>query len=122
MIMRSPYIISESVLLQSLSCFFFLSWDDCFEFFSSYLKLNYNLGSCLILHSSHLYKHFSLLHILQVCHEHGVIHRDLKPENFLFADTSESAPLKSIDFGLSTFYVSGKVYIIYDFTLVLLVL
>jgi len=43
-----------------------------------------------------------------VCHEHGVIHRDLKPENFLFADGSEAASLKAIDFGLSTFYVNGK--------------
>ena len=50
--------------------------------------------------SSHLYKHFSFLHFLQVCHEHGVIHRDLKPENFLFADSSETAPLKSIWSGL----------------------
>jgi len=48
-------------------------------------------------------------YILQVCHEHGVIHRDLKPENFLFTDASETAALKSIDFGLSTFYVPGKV-------------
>lgn len=45
-----------------------------------------------------------------MCHEHGVIHRDLKPENFLFADTNEAAALKSIDFGLSTFYVPGEVY------------
>jgi calcium-dependent protein kinase len=44
-----------------------------------------------------------------VCHEHGVIHRDLKPENFLFSDASETASLKAIDFGLSTFYVIGKV-------------
>ncbi|KAF7805360.1 calcium-dependent protein kinase 24 [Senna tora] len=36
--------------------------------------------------------------ILQIC----------KPENFLFADTSESAPVKAIDFGLSTFYESGQ--------------
>ncbi|MBA0749372.1 hypothetical protein Gogos_003315, partial [Gossypium gossypioides] len=43
-----------------------------------------------------------------VCHEHGVIHRDLKPENFLFADESESAPIKAIDFGLSIFYESGQ--------------
>ncbi|KHN06216.1 Calcium-dependent protein kinase 24, partial [Glycine soja] len=50
----------------------------------------------------------TILEVCKVCHEHGVIHRDLKPENFLFADTSESAPLKSIDFGLSTFYESGE--------------
>lgn len=47
--------------------------------------------------------------ILQVCHDNRVIHRDLKPENFLFADGSETSPLKAIDFGLSTFYEPGKV-------------
>ncbi|KAG2397810.1 Calcium-dependent protein [Vigna angularis] len=47
----------------------------------------------------------TILEVCKVCHEHGVIHRDLKPENFLFADASENAALKSIDFGLSTFYV-----------------
>lgn len=54
---------------------------------------------------------YFLLYILQVCHEHGVIHRDLKPENFLFADGSENAALKTIDFGLSTFYEPGKVFV-----------
>ncbi|KAB2062316.1 hypothetical protein ES319_A10G145200v1 [Gossypium barbadense] len=48
----------------------------------------------------------TILEIVKVCHEHGVIHRDLKPENFLFADESESAPIKAIDFGLSIFYES----------------
>ncbi|OMO92792.1 hypothetical protein CCACVL1_06751 [Corchorus capsularis] len=46
----------------------------------------------------------TILEIVKVCHEHGVIHRDLKPENFLFADESETAPIKAIDFGLSIFY------------------
>ncbi|MBA0819799.1 hypothetical protein Gohar_003754, partial [Gossypium harknessii] len=50
----------------------------------------------------------TILEIVKVCHEHGVIHRDLKPENFLFADESESAPIKAIDFGLSIFYESGQ--------------
>ncbi|BAT90823.1 hypothetical protein LR48_Vigan08g162600 [Vigna angularis] len=50
----------------------------------------------------------TILEVCKVCHEHGVIHRDLKPENFLFADASENAALKSIDFGLSTFYVPGE--------------
>lgn len=58
-----------------------------------------------------------------MCHAHGVIHRDLKPENFLFADASETAALKSIDFGLSTFYVPGKVqFWFYWSTLLLLLL
>ncbi|CAL5211473.1 unnamed protein product [Lathyrus oleraceus] len=49
----------------------------------------------------------TILEVCKVCHEHGVIHRDLKPENFLFSDASETASLKAIDFGLSTFYVTG---------------
>ncbi|KAK7262571.1 hypothetical protein RJT34_30145 [Clitoria ternatea] len=50
----------------------------------------------------------TILEVCKLCHDHGVIHRDLKPENFLFTDASESASLKTIDFGLSTFYVPGE--------------
>ncbi|XVF29275.1 hypothetical protein REPUB_Repub15cG0106800 [Reevesia pubescens] len=50
----------------------------------------------------------TILEIVKVCHEHGVIHRDLKPENFLLADGSETAPIKAIDFGLSIFYEPGE--------------
>ncbi|CAL0334133.1 unnamed protein product [Lupinus luteus] len=50
----------------------------------------------------------TILEVCKVCHDHGVIHRDLKPENFLFADGSETSPLKAIDFGLSTFYEDGE--------------
>ncbi|XVE81146.1 hypothetical protein DITRI_Ditri15bG0039200 [Diplodiscus trichospermus] len=50
----------------------------------------------------------TILEIVKVCHEHGVIHRDLKPENFLLADASENAPIKAIDFGLSIFYQPGE--------------
>ncbi|XVE84594.1 hypothetical protein DITRI_Ditri17bG0025200 [Diplodiscus trichospermus] len=50
----------------------------------------------------------TILEIVKVCHEHGVIHRDLKPENFLLADASETAPIKAIDFGLSIFYEPGQ--------------
>ncbi|CAA7388024.1 unnamed protein product [Spirodela intermedia] len=39
--------------------------------------------------------------VIRMCHAHGIIHRDLKPENFLYADSSETSPLKAIDFGLS---------------------
>ncbi|ONK56846.1 uncharacterized protein A4U43_C10F13710 [Asparagus officinalis] len=46
----------------------------------------------------------TIIEIVQLCHKHGVIHRDLKPENFLFANESETAPLKAIDFGLSAFF------------------
>ncbi|XP_050258275.1 calcium-dependent protein kinase 24 [Quercus robur] len=50
----------------------------------------------------------SIIEVCKICHEHGVIHRDLKPENFLFTDTSETAQLKAIDFGLSVFYETGQ--------------
>ncbi|EPS70786.1 calcium-dependent protein kinase 2, partial [Genlisea aurea] len=50
----------------------------------------------------------TILEVVKVCHEHGVIHRDLKPENFLYANDSENAPLKAIDFGLSIFFESGQ--------------
>ncbi|CAN4100679.1 unnamed protein product [Withania somnifera] len=46
----------------------------------------------------------TILEVVQVCHKHGVIHRDLKPENFLYANASENAELKAIDFGLSIFF------------------
>ncbi|PWZ22810.1 hypothetical protein Zm00014a_035370 [Zea mays] len=42
--------------------------------------------------------------VVEACHSMGVMHRDLKPENFLFADHSEEAALKTIDFGLSIFF------------------
>ncbi|GAV90073.1 Pkinase domain-containing protein/EF_hand_5 domain-containing protein [Cephalotus follicularis] len=50
----------------------------------------------------------TILQIVKVCHEHGVIHRDLKPENFLFADGCETSQLKAIDFGLSIFFEPGQ--------------
>ena len=34
-------------------------------------------------------------------HDHGICHRDLKAENFIFADSSNDAEIKLIDFGLS---------------------
>nr|GME12613.1 calcium-dependent protein kinase 26-like [Ipomoea batatas] len=40
----------------------------------------------------------------------GVMHRDLKPENFLFVGEEEDSPLKTIDFGLSTFFKPGDVF------------
>ncbi|KAG1327599.1 calcium-dependent protein kinase 8 [Cocos nucifera] len=50
----------------------------------------------------------TIVEVVQICHKHGVIHRDLKPENFLFANKSEDAPLKAIDFGLSVFFKPGQ--------------
>ncbi|ONM32560.1 Calcium-dependent protein kinase 24 [Zea mays] len=43
----------------------------------------------------------TIMEVVLHCHKHGVMHRDLKPENFLYANTSETSPLKVIDFGLS---------------------
>ncbi|KAK1400512.1 Calmodulin-domain kinase CDPK protein [Heracleum sosnowskyi] len=50
----------------------------------------------------------TMLEVVKVCHDYGVIHRDLKPENFLFASEDENAPLKAIDFGLSIFFKPGE--------------
>lgn len=46
----------------------------------------------------------TILQVVKVCHEHGVILRDLKPENFLYANDGENSAIKAIDFGLSTFF------------------
>ncbi|GER40675.1 calcium-dependent protein kinase, partial [Striga asiatica] len=54
--------------------------------------------------------HYTERAAAHVCHEHGVIHRDLKPENFLYANDSENAPLKAIDFGLSIFFQPGQLF------------
>ncbi|KAL1827088.1 hypothetical protein ACET3Z_005500 [Daucus carota] len=52
----------------------------------------------------------TMLEVVKVCHEHGVMHRDLKPENFLYANQDENAPLKAIDFGLSIFFEPGQLF------------
>lgn len=50
----------------------------------------------------------TIVEVVGLCHDHGVIHRDLKPENFLFANKKENSPLKAIDFGLSIFFKPGE--------------
>ncbi|EYU46253.1 hypothetical protein ABFS82_04G059600 [Erythranthe guttata] len=50
----------------------------------------------------------TIVEVVQVCHQQGVMHRDLKPENFLFANKKETSPLKAIDFGLSVFFKPGE--------------
>ncbi|KAK8598124.1 hypothetical protein V6N13_095514 [Hibiscus sabdariffa] len=50
----------------------------------------------------------TIVEVVQMCHEHGVMHRDLKPENFLFANKTETSPLKAIDFGLSLLFKPGE--------------
>ena len=39
---------------------------------------------------------------LSYMHSHGVCHRDLKPENIIFGSEDPSAPIKLVDFGLSS--------------------
>ncbi|KAK4782738.1 hypothetical protein SAY86_007112 [Trapa natans] len=48
--------------------------------------------------------------VIEACHSLGVMHRDLKPENFLFINQEEESPIKSIDFGLSTFFRPGETF------------
>ncbi|XP_075795157.1 ribosomal protein S6 kinase alpha-4 isoform X2 [Pelodiscus sinensis] len=43
----------------------------------------------------------SLVSAVSFMHDVGVVHRDLKPENILYADESEGAPVKVIDFGFA---------------------
>ncbi|KAM7272730.1 hypothetical protein ACFE04_027393 [Oxalis oulophora] len=50
----------------------------------------------------------TIVEVVRMCHENGVMHRDLKPENFLFANKKENSPLKAIDFGLSVFFSPGE--------------
>jgi serine/threonine protein kinase len=43
----------------------------------------------------------SLISALQFIHSQGVVHRDLKPENIIFADASDHAKVKIVDFGFA---------------------
>ncbi|CAJ1967313.1 unnamed protein product [Sphenostylis stenocarpa] len=52
----------------------------------------------------------TIVGVIESCHALGVMHRDLKPENFLFVNQQEEAPLKAIDFGLSTFFKPGEIF------------
>jgi calcium-dependent protein kinase len=45
------------------------------------------------------------LRTLAQCHSHHILHLDVKPGNFMLLDSSDTAPLKAIDFGLSQPYV-----------------
>jgi len=50
----------------------------------------------------------TMMRTIAHCHNLGVIHRDLKPENFVLKTKAEDAPIKAIDFGLSTFFEPGQ--------------
>lgn len=49
----------------------------------------------------------TIVQVVQVCHNHGVMHRDLKPENFLYVNNRAISPLKVIDFGISATFKPG---------------
>lgn len=51
----------------------------------------------------------SLISAIQYMHSQGVVHRDLKPENILFADSSENARIKIVDFGFARLKPDQKV-------------
>jgi len=44
-----------------------------------------------------------VLYAIRYCHGLGVIHRDIKPANILFVRSSNTSPVKIIDFGLAAF-------------------
>eukprot|EP00927_Polykrikos_kofoidii_P043652 TRINITY_DN37722_c0_g1_i1.p1 TRINITY_DN37722_c0_g1~~TRINITY_DN37722_c0_g1_i1.p1 ORF type:complete len:662 (-),score=116.03 TRINITY_DN37722_c0_g1_i1:39-1958(-) len=53
---------------------------------------------------------YQILSAVNYCHKHTagkVVHRDLKPANFVYANEEPNAPLKLIDFGLSTIMLDG---------------
>ncbi|KAL3867465.1 hypothetical protein ACJMK2_044667 [Sinanodonta woodiana] len=47
-----------------------------------------------------------ILNGLAVLHKFGIVHNNLKPENLLYADSSETAPLKISDHCLSTIFAN----------------
>lgn len=49
-----------------------------------------------------------ILLTVKFLHSIGIIHRDLKPENILVYEKNDEMQIKIIDFGLSTFFVPGK--------------
>lgn len=53
----------------------------------------------------------TIVGVVEACHSLGVMHRDLKPENFLFVNQQEDSLLKTIDFGLSVFFMPGDTFI-----------
>ncbi|KAK2400588.1 calcium-dependent protein kinase [Trifolium repens] len=50
----------------------------------------------------------TIVQLVQICHEHGVMHRNLKAENFLCADKKETPYLKLTDFRSSIFFKPGE--------------
>eukprot|EP00917_Polyrhabdina_sp_WS-2016_P028829 GHVP01061399.1.p1 GENE.GHVP01061399.1~~GHVP01061399.1.p1 ORF type:complete len:487 (+),score=69.63 GHVP01061399.1:245-1705(+) len=48
-----------------------------------------------------------MLSAINYCHNHMICHRDLKLENWVYADGSEDAHLKLIDFGFSRIFNPG---------------
>jgi calcium-dependent protein kinase len=51
---------------------------------------------------------FEIVSTIRYCHEAHIVHRDLKPCNILFEDSSDTARLKIIDFGMSRKFTNQK--------------
>jgi serine/threonine protein kinase len=48
--------------------------------------------------------------VVHRCHSLGMFHWDLKLENFLLSSKAADAPLKAMDFALSTFFTPGELF------------
>eukprot|EP00300_Choanocystis_sp_HF-7_P008382 c15875_g1_i1.p1 GENE.c15875_g1_i1~~c15875_g1_i1.p1 ORF type:complete len:459 (+),score=93.58 c15875_g1_i1:30-1406(+) len=48
----------------------------------------------------------TIVDALAYMHSQQIVHRDIKPSNIVFADQSQNAPLKLVDFGASVFHHS----------------
>ncbi|KAF4694650.1 hypothetical protein FOZ60_007617 [Perkinsus olseni] len=49
-----------------------------------------------------------MLDAVHYCHKQNICHRDLKLENWVYADSSENAPLRLIDFGFSKVFTQNQ--------------
>eukprot|EP00850_Spirogloea_muscicola_P023507 SM000362S13794 [mRNA] locus=s362:27017:28747:- [translate_table: standard] len=50
----------------------------------------------------------TVMEVVHYCHSNNIMHRDIKLSNVLLADHSDTAALKVIDFGVSTFFKPGQ--------------
>eukprot|EP00850_Spirogloea_muscicola_P005594 SM000026S08843 [mRNA] locus=s26:35555:41658:+ [translate_table: standard] len=50
----------------------------------------------------------TVMEVVHYCHSNNIMHRDIKLSNVILADHSDTAALKVIDFGVSTFFKPGQ--------------